>query len=34
VLTDPKADCKTVLVEAAKKMAAEVTGTVLAASAK
>jgi hypothetical protein len=34
VLTDPKADCKTILVEAAKKMAAEVTGTVLAASAK
>jgi multiple sugar transport system substrate-binding protein len=34
VLTDPTADCKAVLVEAAKKMAAEIEGTVLAASAK
>lgn len=33
VLTDPNRDCKTALVEAAKKMAAEVEGTVLAASA-
>ena len=34
VLTDASASCSTVLIEAAKKMASEVTGTVLAASAK